>query len=46
VLCPGEGRQDDPAGAFADQDFPALAVEAYEERSCPWLPALGIEREP
>jgi hypothetical protein len=35
-----------PAGAFADPNFPAPAVEVYEERRCPWLPDLGIPQEP
>ncbi|HYI64157.1 MAG TPA: GFA family protein [Allosphingosinicella sp.] len=34
-----------PAGAFADH-FPPPTVEVYEERACPWLPALGLPRDP
>jgi hypothetical protein len=35
-----------PAGAFADPDFPPPTVEVYEERRCPWLPELGLARDP
>jgi len=35
-----------PAGAFVDPDFPPPEVEVYEERACPWLPPLGLRREP
>lgn len=34
-----------PAGGFADPDFPAPTIEVFEERRCPWLPDLGIERQ-
>ena len=34
-----------PAGTFADPDLPAPLVEVYEERRCPWLPALAPNQE-
>jgi hypothetical protein len=34
-----------PAGAFADQDFPAPTIEVYDERRCAWLPDFGMVRE-
>ena len=33
-----------PAGAFADPDFPPPTVQVYDERACPWLPELPLER--
>ena len=36
-----------PAGAFVDPDhFPPPEVEVHEERACPWLPRLGLRRDP
>lgn len=34
-----------PVGAFADPEFPAPAIEVYEERRCGWLAEIAPIKE-